>query len=224
MDMSSGFFKNLINLLFSINKLSLLAFFITLIFLIYEIILFKKDLKKKSKPNVPNFNETAFSNINTATQIITQTKEEKKSPNFLPIVIALVLVVFFGWLSFFGIANLQEVQPQVAPEKKQTEIQFVSSNGIRIFNQDWQELKSSEDINRLKFGDRIIIGLETINGLDIDRARIRVNQEKWSADNITTLFNKDYKVFYKDYQLATGTAKFKIEAQLHSVKDGWLGD
>ncbi len=55
-------------------------------------------------------------------------------------------------------------------------------------------------------------------------ARIKINQGEWDDQSITTNFNKEKNVFYRKYQLATNEAFLKIEAQLHSTVDGWLGD
>ena len=78
--------------------------------------------------------------------------------------------------------------------------------------------------NRVQFGKKIIIGIQTIVEADIDRARIKINTKDWQISDITTLFNPQLKVYYREYIVATGTAQLKIDAQLHSASDGWLGE
>jgi hypothetical protein len=37
-------------------------------------------------------------------------------------------------------------------------------------------------------------------------------------------YNAEKKMYYKEYVVATGESRLKIDAQLHSATDGWLGD
>ena len=50
--------EEVINFFSSVNKISLVSFFITLILLGYQIYLFKKEIKKKkNKINLPDFKD-----------------------------------------------------------------------------------------------------------------------------------------------------------------------
>ncbi|PIS16075.1 hypothetical protein COT62_00345, partial [Candidatus Roizmanbacteria bacterium CG09_land_8_20_14_0_10_41_9] len=80
------------------------------------------------------------------------------------------------------------------------------------------------EVSKLKGGDRILIGIETIKNVDVDRARIRVNETEWKLNHITLNFDSQKSIYYKEYSISSGAASLKIEAQLHSLKDGWLGD
>jgi len=102
-------------------------------------------------------------------------------------------------------------------------IDFVSSKGVKIFTPDWKEI-SNDILGTLTPDTLIIIGVETIDKIDIDKARIRVNNDKWLTEATTVDFNKEKRVYYKEYVISTSDAELRIEAQLHSRSDGWLGD
>jgi len=92
-----------------------------------------------------------------------------------------------------------------------------------MYNEKWQEL-SEEEIKTIRPGTKIIIGIEKINDQNIDMARIKINQGAWDEKSITSHFNQEKNVFYREYQVATNDAFLKIEAQLHSRTEGWLGE
>jgi len=87
---------------------------------------------------------------------------------------------------------------------------------------NFQEQDGITDKN-IRSGEVIYIALENISGSDIDRARIRVNTDSWSISDETDLYNSQKKIFYRQYQVASNESVLKIEAQLHSRADGWLG-
>lgn len=101
---------NIFLLISYLNKISLLAFFITLAFLSYQIYLFKKDISlNKEKPNIPNFQE------NIDIEIINYTKLPdsfirpiKKDNNKLFLIISSVLISFTLLLFFFISSRLEE--------------------------------------------------------------------------------------------------------------------
>lgn len=222
-DLSMDILNELISILTSVNKISLVAFFITLGFLLYELYLFRKEGKRTSRPNIPQFNES-IAGAPIQTKVVKNDDANKTRPsNRLGLLIAFVLVIFFGIISLFGLINLKK-NPAKETGTASSGVTFLSSTGIKVFDSSWQEIKNEVDVRRLNSGDKIFIGVETIDGIDIDRARIRVNGSLWRVEDIVTQFNKDYKVFYREYFLATGTANLKIESQLHSAGDGWLGD
>jgi len=73
-------------------------------------------------------------------------------------------------------------------------------------------------------GKKVYVGIENINDPNIDMARIKINQGEWDKDSITTNFNQEKNIFFREYFLSTNEAFLKIEAQLHSKIDGWLGN
>ncbi len=215
-----------LSLLASLNKISLVAFLITLAFIAYQFYLFKKDVSaKKSKPNVPDFNENARTPANYTKVIVGDVETASfKKPNRLPLIIGIALMIVFGLIFFIGVINknipILSFNTQITPTPI---INFVASKGIRIYNSNWTPLTDNQ-LATLSAGRTIYIGVETIGETDIDRARIRVNEKEWKTDNITLKLNDVKNVYYREYTIGTGTAALKIEAQLHSVADGWLGD
>jgi hypothetical protein len=99
----------------------------------------------------------------------------------------------------------------------------VTSEGILIFDENFNLLKD-EDLNKLEPQKKIIIGIKTLEGAEIDKARIRINRNIWRLEDETKKFENKNKVFYIEYEPASEESRLKIEAQLHSIKDGWLGE
>lgn len=216
----------MINFLISINKISLIAFLITFGFLIYEIILLKKESNIKKKLNLPKFSENFNNNLKINEKNIKKKREITiNKPN--NIIIFLIIISFlFGiitLISFFETREKKEVNTTRLSLTPTPIIEFVNSKGIRIFDENFNPILE-ENLNKIKKGDRILIGVETVPEAEIDRARIRVNKENWEDNDITLNFSKKFNVFYKEYQIATETNRLKIEAQLHSKEDGWLGE
>jgi hypothetical protein len=79
-------------------------------------------------------------------------------------------------------------------------------------------------LKALESGYKVFIGVKNISGIDIDKARIRINADKWNLEDETSKLEIKTGLFYKEYQIATNETKLKIEAQLHSQTEGWLGD
>lgn len=97
---------SIFEILLYLNKISLFAFIITLIFLSYQFYLIKKDISLKSKknPSIPDFNENIKNNLNYTPLINREEKNskdqlifEKKSPFFIygGILILITLLIFF---------------------------------------------------------------------------------------------------------------------------------
>lgn len=215
----------LLNLLASFNKISLIAFLITFIFLIYEIHLFKKETIKKQKPIIPAFNDAQATPQYKASSPILSNNEKnihKKNSN-LPIILSIILLIIFGVISVIGIISSSSAYKTKASTFSSPVVNIVISKGIVIYDKDWKEL-SEQELNGLKNNDKIYIGLHNINNADIDQARIKVNKPEWSNDDITTQFDKDKNLYYKEYIVGSQEAELKIEAQLHSKTDSWLGD
>lgn len=214
---------DVITFLKSVNKLSLLAFLITLGGLVYEIHQLKKDQRYRSKPKIPKFNQSASVQLPQEVTIVSD-KQEKvmRSNNFTIIVILFILLIVFGLAAFFGFSKFSQ-NPVGSAKEPAPLINFVTSRGIKIFDSQFNPI-SDTDLSAVKPGEEIIIGVETIKDIDIDRARIRVNKDSWQTEDITVNFNPEKQVFYIKYMVASDESKLKIEAQLHSATEGWLGD
>lgn len=218
----SGFFDFIV----SINKIALLAFLVVFGFLIYEIKKMIDEKKKKEKPVVPQFNDKtqvqpqASANNTPLPPLIALKKNEKMGSPLLMIII--------GVVSLIGVVILIIVSynTTIAKNKSAASIPIVreiQSAGLQVYDANWVDVESKKS-NRATPGEKLYIGIQTIVEADIDRARIKVNSTDWQISDITTLFNPRLKVYYKEYIVATGTAQLKIDAQLHSASDGWLGD
>lgn len=208
----------------SINKISFIAFIITVGFLAYEIRLLLREKSKKNNPNIPKFDPNSMVQ-NTGQKSVTMATSQEITPRrvstSLLVSILLVTVIILGAVSFWSIMSPNKStsitsQPRIIIEE-------IQSKGIKIFSNDWKEFQIAE-IGNIRVGDTVIVGIATIQGADIDRARIRVNRQIWDTNDISIKFNNVYNVFYKDYVVGSSEAKLKIEAQLHSIKDGWLSD
>lgn len=215
-----------LNLITSLNKISLVAFLITLAFIAYQFYNFKKELSaKKNKPKVPAFNENASIPTHYTKVIVNDSLvASAKKPSNLSLIIGIIFIIIFGLLSVAGIVFKKipglPLETKVAPTPI---INLIASKGIVIFNRDWL-LLDDRQIATLSSGQNVYIGIETIGETDIDRARIRINEKEWKTNAITMTFNKEKNVYYREYNISTGTAALTIEAQLHSATDGWLGD
>jgi len=102
-------------------------------------------------------------------------------------------------------------------------INFVASRGIRVYNDNWIELTDVQ-LQNLNINQKIYIAIESIRDVDIDLARIRVNEALWKDENTTNKYNKDKNIYYKEYIVNSQSAFLKIDAQLHSKSEGWLGE
>lgn len=213
---------DIIYFLTSINKLSLLAFLITLGVLIYEINLLKKEGLSKTKPKIPKFEESTTATNIQATPLIIDQPEKITKPNNLILVVLIVFLVVFGLATFYGFYNYNQKKSQDAVSPTPM-VNFITSKGIKIFNGEFNPLSDSE-LSQIKPAEEIIIGVKTIKGVDIDRARIRVNKDSWQDQDITVDFSPKDEIYYIKYQIASDESKLKIEAQLHSTSEGWLGD
>jgi len=219
----SGF----IDFILSINKIALVAFIAVLGFLIYEIKKTVDEKSKKAKPVVPQFNNTT----QVSTPVALNSTPLPPMPNLhtnkkegAPL-----LMIIIGIISLVSVIVLIIISFQINQKKKNIEttsvpiIREITSAGLKIYDQSWKEIESKGN-DQAQPGQKLYIGIQTIIEADIDRARIKVNTNVWEIADITELFNPQLKVYYKEYTVATGTAQLKIEAQLHSASDGWLGD
>ncbi len=210
----------------SINKIAIIAFVITFFFICYEIHLLIKEKKTKRKPIIPEFKvDQKYGRVKVA-KLVTKKEEkefyQKSNPRL--IIFLIILMFLFGGLFLTGILVKEEnVNPNLSNVSSTPLVKVVSSTGIKIYNEKWGEVPD-EKLTFLKGGDKIFIGIKNIFGVDNDKARIRINTDKWIAEDETVDLNQEFNLFYKEYQIATDETKLKIEAQLHSRKEGWLGE
>lgn len=212
--------SSFVEFIVSVNKIALLAFIAVLGFLIYEGKRLHDEKKKHEKPTIPTLD--LKKNIEppkaSYTPLPQLTKKEKSFP-LLAVVGVISFVIIIG-VSIYLVRSQATAKKSIPIAPIITE---VSSAGLRIYDRNWNEYKDFKE-RRPKDGEIVYIGIQTIVEADIDRARIKINEKDWKINDITTSFNEDHKVYYKEYIIATGTALLQISAQLHSASDGWLGD
>jgi len=217
----------MIDFLVSVNKVSLVIFLITLAGLVYEYLLFKKESRREKTPKLPQFKENYAPAFEKGTKVMVFEKKEEKKSGEPPRVffLLIIIMIFFALLTLIGFLGekRQKEQSQSVVVPTVVEERVVASSGIEIYNKDFYPLKE-EEIAKLKPGDKILIGIKTVPGADIDKARIRVNKDFWEIGDETKNFDSKTQVFYIEYQIASSDSKLKIEAQLHSVTEGWLGE
>ena len=219
--------SGLIDFVSSINKIALLAFFVVFGFLIYEIKKLIGEKKKKEKLIIPQFNDTIQAkplpvvNNTPLSSPLPMKKSEKRGISLFPIfvgIISLIGVIVLVIIAYIVNQNKQKVSSVSVPI-----IREITSAGLKVYDVNWVDIETKKS-NKARLGEKLYIGIQTIVEADIDRARIKINAKDWQISDITTLFNSQLKVYYKEYIVATGTAQLKIDGQLHSASDGWLGE
>ncbi len=208
----------------AMNKISLVAFLFTLIFIGYE---FKQLLKSKknsvkNKPIIPSFTP----GLSTGVQNNNIRLESEKKAHFninTHLIIFILLLLMCAFFAFVSISSVLQKTQVSNGETNQVNLQEVQSSGIKVFDSKWQEIKG-DTVTSLNPGTVVYIGIAMIKGADIDEARIRINSESWTQDNVTKEYKNDYNVFYKPYIIKEGESKLVIEAQLHSKSQGWLAE
>jgi len=210
----------------SVNKISLIAFIGVFGLLVYEILLLLRERKNKVKPVIPHFNAQDVASaapIKTAVSVLPrQTNVPAKKNSHLVLILLLIgmLVVLLG--SFIYMFFLKKAE-KPAPVDQKIVIQEISSPGLKVYLFDWTEV-TEKNASKIKPGATLFIGIHTIEEADIDKARIRVNEQNWAIKHITSAYKSEKKVYYIEHTVASGEAQLKIDAQLHSRSDGWLGD
>ncbi|MFZ2206101.1 MAG: hypothetical protein WA061_06660 [Microgenomates group bacterium] len=220
---------SIVDFFVSINKIALVAFVVVFGFLIFEVKKMLDEKKKEEKLTVPSFVDAVKASP-TAAQNSTplppsQVQPIKKNEHGTNAMIMIII----GVISLLGLLvvmivtfNTKAAQKRVASTPVPI-VREISSAGLKVYDTNWVEVESKKT-DKAKPGEKLYIAIQTIVEADIDRARIKVNTRDWQISDITSLFNPTLKVYYKEYIVATGTAQLKIDAQLHSASDGWLGD
>jgi len=215
---------NILDILVSVNKISLGAFVLTFCALAYEIYLLKKENKKNEMLKIPKFEASELKTVKNTTKIMPVKKDEIKlsKPDYKIIFIVVIFLFAFGVITLVGMINFKKQVNTSVPTPTMI-FNLVASKGIKALDENFNLLNEIQ-LSTLKPGAKIIVGVETISGSDVDRARIRINKQNWDISDITTRFDKRYDLFYIEYKVPEGQMRLKIEAQLHSAKEGWLGD
>ncbi|MFH0773216.1 MAG: hypothetical protein V1922_02800 [bacterium] len=217
----------IIDFVVSINKIALLAFFAVFGFLVYEVKKMFDEKKKKEKPVVPQFNDKILVQplpVANSTPLPPPPHVNKSEKGG-----SLLLMIIIGVSSLIGVVILIVISYKTNLSKQKAAavsvpiVREITSAGLKVYDTNWVEIESKKN-DKAKAGEKLYIGIQTIVEADIDRARIKVNSRDWQISDITTLYNPARKVYYKEYIVASGTAQLKIDAQLHSASDGWLGD
>lgn len=217
---------DIMDVLASLSKISLVAFLATTFFLVYQIYIIRREFsRRRGKPIIPDFDE-AIAKKRKINSILIKQKAMmtfKKSKLIYFIVMIVFIIVSLLIFVISGTVLMIKQKNSVSTIKPTPIINFVASNGIRVYNEKWGEL-TGQEMQNLKPGENIIIGIETIPNVDIDKARIRVNENEWKTNHVTQQFNKAKNVYYLSYAVSSQSAMLKIDAQLHSKSDNWLGD
>lgn len=213
---------DIVSLLISLNKISLIIFLITCAVLGYEIYLLIKEKKQRDDPTIPNFDM----NVQRKVQQVQFNKGEKKmvfsrSNNAL-IFVMVIFVLVFGFITTIGVFRYGTTKESAKIPVKETVI-TKTSKGIMLFSTEFKTL-SEEDLRMLQAGDTIIIGVDKVQGSDIDMAKILVNSTDWADAVVTDKYDTKHNIYYITHTVASGEAQLYFKAQLHSKKDGWLGD
>lgn len=206
----------------SLNKIAIFAFGVTLVFLSYEIYLLRKSKSRPVRPNIPSFKPDLNVKIDVSSQKIDEDKKIVKSNNF-NIILLVVLLIVFGVISALAFIGPRAKTNSISSRSTTPLVQTIASSGIKLFNLSFEPL-TNQQVADLKPQDNIVIGIETVAEAAIDMARIRVNKSVWETQDTASDFDSKNKVFYLKYKIATNEVKLKIEAQLHSKNDGWLGE
>lgn len=220
----------IISFIASVNKISLIAFLGVLGFLVYEVILLRREQLKKQKPNLPQFNTATVIDKKVLqqqaatvvpTKKVIAAQQSKSSP--ILIILLVIAIISFAGISIYIVLTNRQQQASVTNVPKIV-VNEVSSPGLKVFDANWIEITDKTAPTILSRGGKVLIGIQTIDEADIDRARIKVNQKDWNIHDITERFNAEKKMYYIEYTVASGSSQLKIDAQLHSNSDGWLGD
>ncbi|PIS15851.1 hypothetical protein COT62_01455, partial [Candidatus Roizmanbacteria bacterium CG09_land_8_20_14_0_10_41_9] len=124
---------DIVTVLVSFNKISIVAFFITLGFIIYELYLFRKETIRAKRPDIPKFEEGSTVTSIQSPTLVTKTQEMApvKRPNSIPLYVGILFLVIFGLISLFGYLNSKRTVTSGLTINPTPAITFVSSKGIR---------------------------------------------------------------------------------------------
>ena len=202
-----------------LSTISFVAFIITIGLLVYELVLYIRSKDSTSLPNIPEFDQDLkIADPQNATPVKLSNINLPRNPQLILIIILIIMAILFGigslWSNKKPSVNSSEVSKQVNVTKLEG-IEIYSSEGV---------LLNTDDQSKLKSGDVIMIGIKTSSDGSIDKARIRINVSSWNVTHETSRFDKEKSIYFVEYEIPVDTQKLIVEAQLHSKKDGWMGD
>lgn len=216
-------------IVFTLNKVALFAFLVTFGLIIYELfhILKKKGPAERKIVEVPDFHPEDHQTGQTFTPLHIEGKKESitKLPNRLSLLLVVGGLMLVGglflYLLFSGWGKpVLKKQSKTLP----TVVRQVTSSGIALYDTNWQELKDQQVV-ALQPNDFIFIGLKSLSGVDISKARIRINKNTWDLFDETAMFNAEENVFYREFFISTESSSLHIEGELYDGKSGgWLGE
>lgn len=104
---------DIVGLLSSLNKIALVAFLVTLGFLIYEIILLRKAGRAGAKPQVPKFQEGGqfVASVPPIQVNIDGEGQKADKKNKLVLLALVILLIFFGAMTLVGYIRLKSSKP-----------------------------------------------------------------------------------------------------------------
>ena len=102
---------DIVGLLSSLNKIALVAFLITLGFLIYEIILLRRAGRAGAKPQVPQFQGGGQFVPSSAPVNIDREGQKAAKKNKLVLLVLVILLIFFGAMTIVGYIRLKSSKP-----------------------------------------------------------------------------------------------------------------
>lgn len=215
---------SLIEIVGSINKIAIGAFFITFFFIIWEIYRVFKVGKKDNKPVIPDYVESKYSRskqTSPAYQSLSA-KSKKRSNKRMILYSALIFIVFISTGMAAGLVYLQnDTKTHSAVSATSPLVEYVSSDGIVLYDASWNKIESDR-LNDTFAGQKIYVGIADIRDIEISKARIRMNKQSWESTDETTEYNQDLNIYYKEFTVPEGIAGLKIEAELFNQDSGWL--
>ena len=216
---------NYVSIIQSINKVAIIAFFAIVVLIVVEVSMMMKGKGKKETVKIPDF-DPKFGEVAKGASTKTQLEiPGQKKSMIRMLIISSLLLILFGLMAVFGNYMLinQKTNDSKTPDvTPQPQIELVNSEGILIFNSTWQKIQLKNI--PVGEGEVLYIGVATVKGTDIDKARIKINKKDWGIVDEVKAYNKDKGVFYMQYTIATDESSLKIDAQLHSKEDGWLAE
>jgi len=205
------------------HYIALFAFFITLILLIVEFRIILKSRKNIAAP-LPHLDPTVAVAAH-ATPVsdeeiheveVEQSHKMRKHKILLPLLI--VLMIIFGALTIIGFFF-----SDTPPDDNAVVVQEVKSSGVKLYTSDWEEIVG-DSAPDLEEGDSVYVGVGTVTGSDITKARIKVNEAEWKVEHTTAQYDQNLEIFYSAHTIKTGDTAIDVEAQLYSNAEGWLDE
>ena len=178
----------------------------------------------KQKVQVPDFHETDVKGTNF-TPLTTKAEPIRQGPGHSQSQVMIYAIVALITLAVIVVAGIVYSRVKgsgsTGEVSNKPSVSYIESSGIYLYDSSWNAL-SDDMFASLKKGDSILIGIKTIDGTDIDKARLRVNQQEWLDTDETTQFDQEHGVYYRSYTIPQEQDAMAIEAELHSAVDGWL--